>query len=68
MSAFFNGIHTHEAGDSVAYDGIFEQLKADTLYCQMQAPARAAAPKRMRRRCLASPLQSVKPVSQDAEQ
>jgi hypothetical protein len=50
------------------YDGIFEQLKADTLYCQMQAPARAAAPKRMRRRCLASPLQSVKPVSQDAEQ
>ena len=32
MSAYFNGIHTHDAGDSVAYDGIFEQLKTDTLY------------------------------------
>ena len=32
MSEYFNGIHTHDAGDSVVYDGIFEQLKTDTLY------------------------------------
>jgi hypothetical protein len=28
MSAFFHGIHTHKEADSVAYNGIFEDLKS----------------------------------------